>query len=250
MTQPVAIELAVAPAPAPPSIPDDVLAVMCHDIQNQIAFALSYTQFLQLRHERGDLIDTAHLADGLTRIGGALRRVGLFVADLQDVALADANRSVHNVLRPLDLVRLVQSCAADLQLPGSRRRITVDPRVPTVTGRWDGARLERAIDNLLRNAVRYSPAHAPIDVRVWSEQRFGREWAALSVTDHGVGIPRQDLPHVFDRYRRGQNVKDRFPGLGLGLWSVRRIVLEHGGTVHVMSRLGKGSTFVVRLPRD
>jgi signal transduction histidine kinase len=70
----------------------------------------------------------------------------------------------------------------------------------------------------------------------------------LVVRDDGVGIPGDDLPHVFDRFHRGSNVVGRFPGTGLGLASAREQVELHGGTISVKSTEGKGSTFVVRLP--
>jgi signal transduction histidine kinase len=70
----------------------------------------------------------------------------------------------------------------------------------------------------------------------------------LVVHDEGVGIPRDDLPHVFDRFHRGANVVGRFAGSGLGVTSARELVELHGGTISVESEEGKGSTFVVRLP--
>jgi signal transduction histidine kinase len=68
------------------------------------------------------------------------------------------------------------------------------------------------------------------------------------VGDEGVGIPQYDLPHIFDRFRRGANAVGRFAGTGLGLASARELVELHGGTISVESEEGKGSTFVVRLP--
>ena len=72
--------------------------------------------------------------------------------------------------------------------------------------------------------------------------------AVLVVHDDGVGIPRDELRHVFDRFHRGANVVGRFAGSGLGLASARDLVELHGGTISVESEEGKGSTFVVRLP--
>ena len=77
--------------------------------------------------------------------------------------------------------------------------------------------------------------------------RSGRS-ALLVVRDEGVGIPQDDLPHVFDRFHRGANVIGRFAGTGLGLASARELVELHGGAISVESEEGKGSTFVVRLP--
>jgi signal transduction histidine kinase len=125
-------------------------------------------------------------------------------------------------------------------------RLAVDD-APLV-GTWDTARLERVVANLLGNAVKYSPDGGPIVVRMAREEDSeGMAWAVLSVRDAGVGIPAADLPHVFDRFRRGGNVAG-IAGAGIGLTGVRQIVEQHGGTVAVESEVGRGSTFTVRLP--
>ena len=72
--------------------------------------------------------------------------------------------------------------------------------------------------------------------------------AMLSIVDQGVGIPAADLPHIFERFRRGGNVADRIAGSGLGLWGSQRIVAQHGGTIAIDSTEGNGTTVTVRLP--
>jgi signal transduction histidine kinase len=74
--------------------------------------------------------------------------------------------------------------------------------------------------------------------------------AVLSIVDQGVGIPAADLPHIFERFRRGGNVADRVAGSGLGLWGSQRIVAQHGGTIAIDSTEGRGTTVTVRLPLE
>ena len=114
-----------------------------------------------------------------------------------------------------------------------------------MTGDWDGGRLSRVLNNLLSNAVKYSPGGGEIVVRVSSDSG----WAIVMVEDHGLGIPAADLPHVFEPFHRGGNAVRSIGGAGIGLASVRQIVEAHGGSVEVSSRVGEGSTFIVRLPR-
>ncbi|TMF01605.1 MAG: ATP-binding protein [Chloroflexi bacterium] len=73
-------------------------------------------------------------------------------------------------------------------------------------------------------------------------------WATIAVRDQGIGIPAADLPHVFEPFRRGENVVGRISGTGIGLASAQRIVQGHGGTLSVESEPDKGSTFTIRLP--
>jgi signal transduction histidine kinase len=105
------------------------------------------------------------------------------------------------------------------------------------------------LGNLLGNAVKYSPAGGEVAVRVVRERDAGgRAWAVVAVRDQGIGIPVADLPHVFERYRRGSNVGGRIVGSGVGLAGARQIVEQHGGTIAVASEEGRGSTFSLRLP--
>jgi signal transduction histidine kinase len=116
-------------------------------------------------------------------------------------------------------------------------------------GQWDGAGLERVLENLLGNAVKYSPRGGPITVTLSEEDAGPQGWVRLRVEDRGIGIPAADLPHIFERFRRGKNVDPGMSGSGVGLASVKRMVDLHGGTFGVESQEGQGSAFTVRLPR-
>jgi signal transduction histidine kinase len=117
-------------------------------------------------------------------------------------------------------------------------------------GQWDGAGLERVLENLLGNAVKYSPRGGPITVTLSEEDAGPQGWVRLRVEDRGIGIPAADLPRIFERFHRGQNVTPDMSGSGVGLASVKRMVELHGGTFGVESQEGQGSAFTVRLPRS
>jgi signal transduction histidine kinase len=108
----------------------------------------------------------------------------------------------------------------------------------------DGARLQRALSNLLGNAIKYSPDGG--SVRVTIREHAGA--AEIMITDQGVGIPAADLERVFGRFERGSNVTGRFAGTGIGLASAQRIVEQHGGTISASSVLGAGTTITIILP--
>jgi signal transduction histidine kinase len=120
-------------------------------------------------------------------------------------------------------------------------------RLPKLVGEWDELRLGRVIDNLLDNAVKYSPRGGSVKVSIGTAEDGA---AVLSVSDRGEGIPESDLPHIFERFRRGQNVEGRIPGTGIGLAGVQRIVEQHQGTIAVASKVGVGTTFTIRLPLE
>jgi signal transduction histidine kinase len=119
-----------------------------------------------------------------------------------------------------------------------------------VTGRWDRTQLERAVINLVSNAMKYSPAGSEVILAVRRVDAARERWAILSVTDYGSGIPQRDLPHVFEDFYRGGNVDHGVAGTGLGLAIVRRTVDQHGGELAISSEEGSGATITIRLPID
>ena len=108
-------------------------------------------------------------------------------------------------------------------------------------------RLEQVFDNLLANAIKYSPLGGDIHISVYQETVDRQGWAVVSVRDDGIGIPAGDLPKLFTWFHRAANVGG-IPGSGLGLAGARAIVEQHGGAISVASSEGSGSTFTVRLP--
>jgi signal transduction histidine kinase len=140
--------------------------------------------------------------------------------------------------------------------------------VERVEGIWDAARLQRVLDNLVGNAIKYSPGGGEVTVevalgppRMPAGARAGTDRATpptmsvegapgvlLVVQDQGVGISAADLPYVFERFRRGENVSGTVGGSGIGLSSVQQIVQEHGGEVAIDSREGEGTRVTVWLP--
>jgi signal transduction histidine kinase len=143
-----------------------------------------------------------------------------------------------------DLVALVQETVREHELVARTRQFLFDSEVPTLEAAVDETRVYRVLANLLTNAIKYSPQGGPIHVTIKPDGPF----AVITVRDEGVGIPGDDLPHIFDQFHRGANVIGRFQGNGLGLASARQLVELHGGTISAASENGRGSTFTVRLP--
>lgn len=121
--------------------------------------------------------------------------------------------------------------------------VTLPTDLPKVRGDLDG--LAQAIGALIDNAVKFSPHGGAIKV---SAQCHDGE-VQLAITDPGVGIPPDQLYHIFDRYHHLEAIGDHlFGGVGLGLPIARQVVEQHGGRISVVSRLGEGSTFTMTLP--
>jgi len=142
----------------------------------------------------------------------------------------------------LDLRTVAQEAAERAQVQTDRHQIRVEiPKTPMI-GVWDRVRLAEIVDNLVGNAIKYSPEGGAILVQV----AVVAEEARLRVVDQGTGIAEEALPRVFERFHRADITGT--PGLGLGLYIVRMLVEAHVGRIQVMSAPGEGSTFTVWLP--
>jgi signal transduction histidine kinase len=127
-------------------------------------------------------------------------------------------------------------------LDGRAVDVQVEPDLPLADADPDMVHL--VLRQLLSNAVKYSPPGSPVTFRV--ERRQGE--IAVSVTDHGCGIPESEQARVFDKFYRARNVRSQIPGTGMGLTIARKIVEAHGGTIWVQSHPKQGSPFFFSLP--
>ena len=124
------------------------------------------------------------------------------------------------------------------------RTINFAAETPETIVEADPDRMRQVIDNLLSNAIKYSPEGSEVDVRV----AFAHGVIKTSVVDRGIGIPRDEIPQLFERFHRARNVSSRYyGGLGLGLYIAKAIVEAHRGSITVVSEEGQGATFTIRL---
>ena len=226
------------------AVRDEFFAIATHDLKGPLQSILLSTQLLcrQLPAEA----QTAGVKTRLEQILRGAQRMG----DLIDHFL-EVTRGGEKPLKrePMDLFALVRAKVRELGPLMATHPVHLHVEGTDFLGNWDEASLERVLDNLLGNAVKYSPRGGSIDVWLSEESPGPEGWVRLRVQDQGMGIPAEDLPHIFERFRRGRNVAPVISGSGVGLASAHRLVELHGGTLTVESEEGNGSTFTVRLPR-
>ncbi len=113
----------------------------------------------------------------------------------------------------------------------------------------DPKRVLQVLNNLVGNAIRYTPEGGEIIVSTGKRKMEGRTWATVTVADTGMGIPEEELPHVFERFFRGEGPRSmQVSGTGLGLAISKEIIELHGGRITVESLVGVGSIFIAWLP--
>lgn len=174
-------------------------------------------------------------------------RLERMVGDLADAAQIESGHLELRMSRGVDLADIARNTH---ELFGGqdaeRGRLRVELPDRPVCARADAARLEQVTANLVSNALKYSPEGGEVVLSVGAEAG----WGVLSVRDRGIGLTEEEKATLFEPFRRVGPLRDRIPGVGLGLSVARRIVAAHGGTIDVESAPGRGSTFRVRLPLE
>jgi signal transduction histidine kinase len=226
---------------------EEFLSALAHDLMNPLTSVRGQTQILRRRIARGEALDEGRLNTGLESIDIASARMTRLLDELGDVMRLRSGQEIELHRESTDLVALTRQTAAEQGRVTERHAIHLESAVDELIGFWDGPRLERVLSNLLGNAIKYSPDGGEITVSIAREGNDGAAVAVLSVEDRGVGIPAQDVSHIFKPFRRAGNVES-IAGSGIGLVGTKRIVELHGGTIAVQSSEGRGSRFTVRLP--
>ncbi len=215
------------------------LGIVAHDLRNPLSSILGYVQLLR---RGGASAAPERLGPALEAIEGQARRMRQMIDTLVDAARIGAGElRLHR--EPTDLAALARQAVAAVQATTERHRIVLEAP-ERLEGEWDLGRLAQVLDNLLGNAVRYSPEGGEIRLQL----RWEDDQAVISVTDHGLGMPAEDLPRLFQLFSRLET-GNGIEGSGLGLYIARSVVEAHGGRIWAESPgPGQGSTFSIALP--
>jgi PAS domain S-box-containing protein len=221
---------------------DDFLAVLSHELRTPLNAIVGYARLL-----RGGILSAEKAARGLETLERNATWLTQIVEDVLDISRIVSGK-IRLDVQPVELPLVVDNAVATVQpaadAKGVRLQTIIDPRVGPVAG--DPDRLQQVVWNLLTNAVKFTPKDGRVQVRL---ERVDSH-VEIVVSDTGIGIRPDFLPHAFERFRQAEGGTTRQTGgLGLGLAIVRHIVEMHGGTVHASSAgEGQGATFRVRLP--
>ena len=237
---------------------DQFVSLISHELRTPLSSILGY---LELVMDDEDQPLTDEQRQYLTTVERNAHRLLRLVGDLLFTAQVDAGKLTLQP-EPVDLAAVVRAAEDTARVTAASRGVTITVQVPAegLVIRGDGLRLGQACDNLVSNAVKFTPAGGSVTLQLGRGRRDddgvthvgdgpGRPVALLSVADTGVGIPTGEQGKLFTSFFRASTARrNAVPGVGLGLTITKAITTAHGGTLDVVSAEGKGTTFTLALP--
>jgi two-component system OmpR family sensor kinase len=219
------------------AVAEELITVLAHDLRNFVAPIGARVQLIQRRarderRERDvrDCEATQRAVDRLSRL----------ITDLLDVARLDQGVLKLDV-QPIALPDIARDVARAMATPDHPVHVSCGDETIVAA---DADRLRQCVENLVANAIRYSPRDAPVNILVTRQQGESGDCGVLEVRDEGPGIAPDILPRIFDRFAAGSKSQ----GLGLGLYLAKSIARAHGGDLAVTSAPGHGSRFTLKVP--
>ena len=222
---------------------DEFVATLSHELRTPLTAIQGWAHLMRSAPQT-----PAEMEEGLEIIERNARAQGQMVEDLLDMSRITSGKLRLDV-QPVQLPQVCDSAIAAVQIAAKNKDIRLQKVLDPMTGihvTGDPHRLQQVLWNLLTNAIKFTPKGGKVKV----DLRRVNSHVELSVSDSGIGIPAEFLPHVFDRFRQADSSSSRvYGGLGLGLAIVRNLVEMHGGGIRADSGgAGHGTTFTVTLP--
>lgn len=226
------------------SVRDNFMSTASHELKTPMT-SISGTVQLLLKYFKGKVDLEPRVERHLQILNRQTRRLNILITSLLDTSRLEVGQFTIEC-SPVDIIEITRRAAAELEFSlDPQHKIEWHSDLESLLVDGDELRLEQVFQNLLQNAVKYSPGGGRVSLKVQQEENS----AIISISDEGMGIPPEAIPELFNRfYRVNRPNVQRIAGVGLGLYVVKEIITLHKGTVDVTSEPDKGSTFTIRLP--
>jgi two-component system phosphate regulon sensor histidine kinase PhoR len=224
------------------SMRQEFVANVSHELKTPLSSIKAYAETLRA----GAINDHRHNLQFVQRIEDQADRLHQLILDLLSLARIESGEEAFEIV-DVDMRDAVEMCLDEYRQSAEAKMISLrtEPPVDEVIVRADEEAVRQILENLVNNAIKYTPAEGEVVVR-WKRERG---YALIEVQDTGIGIEREHQERLFERFYRVDKARSReLGGTGLGLSIVKHLAQFFGGTVRVRSEVGKGSTFAVRLP--
>lgn len=222
----------------------DFVANVSHELKTPLTSIKSYTETLM----DGYVDDPDTQKQFLQVIDSEAERMTRLVRDLLQLSNFDSH-SITFYKEYNDYIDLMKKCVNQLKMSAKKKNITIKllTTEDQLIGSFDLHRLEQVFINIVSNAIKYTPEDGDVDIQIIKRE----EAAVIRVKDNGIGIPAEDLSHIFDRFYRVDKARTRnMGGTGLGLSIAKEIVNGHEGKIDIESEFGKGTMVIISIPLD
>ena len=221
---------------------DEFISIASHELKTPLTIAQG---FLELVAQMTKDTTSADLQLMIEKTKASLKRLNNIISDFLDL-----NKMQHGQLllnySLFDFNEIVSETVDFIQKMNPSRSLRLQDVDGTLLVQGDAERIRHVLSNLLNNAIKYSPADAPVELTVASDSRQ----VQVTIADHGIGIAPENIPFIFNRYFRVKEVSDTHQGMGIGLYLSAEIIARHNGKIWVESEKGKGSHFYFSIPVD
>jgi PAS domain S-box-containing protein len=224
-------------------IRNQFLTIAAHELKTPLTALSGHTEVVRRRIGREHALSERD-QKALHIIDAQAKRLHMLIDSLLDISRIQGGKfSIER--KPLNLYDLVRELIEELEPVLERHTLHLESQISPLVINGDAGRLAQVVQNLLQNALKYSPAGGPVQIRLY--QKEGQ--ACLEVRDQGIGIPEAAQAHLFQQFYRAEHAGvQQIPGMGIGLYVVNEIVALHDGNISLSSREGEGSAFTVCLP--
>ncbi|GAB4191949.1 MAG: hypothetical protein OHK0022_05880 [Roseiflexaceae bacterium] len=224
---------------------DAFLSIAAHELKNPLTVLLGNAEMVARRASQTGATSERD-QHALANMVDQAKRLNRLITLLLDVSQLETGQ-LRLTQERLDLAALVRRATGESASNLSTHQLVCQIPDTQIMIRGDELRLQQVFENLISNAVKYSPAGSVVTIELGTRD----QQAVVTVRDQGIGIPADALPRLFQRFFRARNAEDQpVKGIGVGLYVVREIVSLHGGSITVQSQEGAGSTFTVCLPLE
>jgi signal transduction histidine kinase len=226
----------------------ELLMTVAHDLAQPLQVVKSLAQLLRRRLAGGAGLDRDVVDAALAQIETGAQRIAAEVAEM--LGIGQAGPGWRPMLRygSADLVEVARQAVAAHQGSSPAHAIALATDEAELVGIVDAARVRGALDNVLDNAIKYSPAGGAVILTLEREDAADGPVTVIAVRDRGIGVPAADVPRLAERFFRASNAVGAFPGTGIGLAGVRQAVEAHCGKLTIDSTESVGTVVTLRLP--
>tara|TARA_R110000868_G_scaffold100128_3_gene275382 strand:- start:13034 stop:14917 length:1884 start_codon:yes stop_codon:yes gene_type:complete len=221
------------------SLKQNFISLMSHDLKTPVAKIAGIAD-VTMRDAQGNV----EVTKGLTNIIDATKELNKFITSILDLTKIESQNLALNMVNK-DINSIIQGIVEELKYEAGQKNIRVETELaPLYPIELDVTLIKRVLSNLIENALKYSGENSTVSVKTWDDD----DWVTIEIADNGVGIPEDDLEHIFDKFYRVKNdASHSIKGTGLGLYLVKYFVELHGGSIAASSKLRQGTNFTVKL---